>query len=120
MGGGMLGSESGEREVMTSLEIQSRNADQLNELNAGYEGWSSPQQNRRKPRWPRSSINERVEAALAAWVAADKALRKVPHGPERTIEHRKLAALTRRAGDDEHAARNKVLALLNPDDHKDD
>jgi len=70
------------------------------------------------------TINERIEAALAAWVAADKAfyaaLRKVPHGPERTIEHRKLAALTRRAGDDEHAARNKVLALLNPDDHKDD
>ncbi len=34
----MLGSESGEREVMTSLDIHSRNADQLNELNAVYEG----------------------------------------------------------------------------------
>jgi len=49
MGGGMLGSESGEREVMTSLEIQSLNADQLNELNAGYEGCSSPTKQEEAP-----------------------------------------------------------------------
>ena len=70
------------------------------------------------------TINERVAAALAAWVAADKAfyaaLRRVPAGPHRTMEHRKLAAATRQAGDDEHAARNKVLKLLNPYDHMDD
>jgi hypothetical protein len=34
----MLGSESGEREIMISLKIESCNADQLNELNAGYDG----------------------------------------------------------------------------------
>jgi hypothetical protein len=70
------------------------------------------------------TINERVAAALAEWVAADKAfyaaLRKVPHGPARTIEHRKLAAATRLAADDEDAARNKLLKLLNPGDHQDD
>jgi hypothetical protein len=70
------------------------------------------------------TINARVEAALAAWVAADKAfyaaLRRVPAGPARTTEHRQLAAATRRAGDDEHDARTKLIALLNPDDHRDD
>ena len=69
-------------------------------------------------------ITPKIQAAIAAWVAADKAycaaIRKRGSGPARTKELRRLDADRLLAAHVEYYARERLIAILNPDDHRDE